>query len=175
MLTRLVMRSSLGLDGTWEFWPEKARRLTGEPLRPRFVSARERTAALGEPRRIEVPGVWQAQFEDLRMFSGIAWYERRLVVPASWRERALRLRFGAVDYFCTVWINGREAGRHEGGYLPFDLDVGRLVAYGEASIVTLCVLDVGPGDNAPIPFDEIPHGKQRVGTGPLEECGRACG
>ncbi|MDP9364184.1 MAG: glycoside hydrolase family 2, partial [Chloroflexota bacterium] len=39
----------------------------------------------------------------------------------------LMLHFGAVDYAATVWIDGRYAGQHEGGYTPFALDVTDLL------------------------------------------------
>ncbi len=38
------------------------------------------------------------------------------------KDRVL-LHFGAVDYACVVYINGKEVGRHEGGYTPFTFDV----------------------------------------------------
>ncbi len=34
----------------------------------------------------------------------------------------LIVRFGAVDYAASVWINDRPAGGHEGGYTPFGVD-----------------------------------------------------
>ncbi len=35
----------------------------------------------------------------------------------------LLLHFGAVDQSCTVYVNGKEAGSHTGGYLPFTVDI----------------------------------------------------
>lgn len=35
----------------------------------------------------------------------------------------LILHFGAVDQSCRVYINGREAAKHTGGYLPFSADI----------------------------------------------------
>lgn len=37
--------------------------------------------------------------------------------------RRARLEFGAVDYSCTVWLNGREIGRHIGASDAFWFDV----------------------------------------------------
>jgi len=37
------------------------------------------------------------------------------------------LNFEAVDQCCVVYLNGMEAGRHEGGYTPFSLDVSSLI------------------------------------------------
>lgn len=33
------------------------------------------------------------------------------------------LNFGAVDYEATVFVNGKKAGFHRGGYFRFALDV----------------------------------------------------
>ena len=35
----------------------------------------------------------------------------------------LILHFGAVDQACRVYVNGKEAARHTGGYLPFSKDI----------------------------------------------------
>ncbi|HWL89798.1 MAG TPA: glycoside hydrolase family 2 TIM barrel-domain containing protein, partial [Actinomycetota bacterium] len=148
------------LDGAWTFWPDLADRLPTGPGAP-FVPVDEREGALGDARSAIVPSPWQALFEDLRSWAGSAWYEKRFDVDESWRDRDVRLCFGAIDYFCSVWVNGREVGEHEGGYLPFALDVTDAVRSGGANTVTVRVLDVGPGqDDGPFPFAEIPHGKQ---------------
>lgn len=148
------------LDGSWRFWPDLHRRLPTGPGAP-FVTREERDLVLGPPRTAIVPAPWQAQFDDLRLWAGTAWYERDFDVTEAWRRRRVRLCFGAVDYFCTVWVNGREAGEHEGGFLPFAVDVTDLVRLGAPNTVTMRVLDVGPDDqDGPFPFAAIPHGKQ---------------
>jgi hypothetical protein len=148
------------LDGSWSFWPDVTGRLPTGPGAP-FVAVDEREQALGSARTAIVPSPWQALFEDLRVWAGSAWYEKRFDVDEVWRDRVVRLCFGAIDYFCSVWVNGREVGEHEGGYLPFALDVTDFVRPGGSNTVTVRVLDVGPGQVVgPFPFAEIPHGKQ---------------
>lgn len=56
------------------------------------------------------------------------WYKRSVAFGSKIREEMeaggrLLLHFGAVDQRCQVWINGREAGEHSGGYLPFSMDI----------------------------------------------------
>ena len=41
------------------------------------------------------------------------------------------LHFGAVDYKCTVTLNGTVIGEHTGGYLPFTFDVTAAILNGE--------------------------------------------
>jgi hypothetical protein len=150
-----VNRSRIQLDGIWEFFTDPTRTLTREAL-----------GTADAPRSIQVPGPWQAQFDDLRDYSGVAWYRRRFVLPPDPEYRGdapvTILHFGAVDYFTTVWLNGVEVGSHEGGYLPFELDVTVAARTGEENELVVRVLD--PGNDADsaadFPFDEIPHGKQ---------------
>jgi hypothetical protein len=154
------MRQRTSLDGRWRFWPDVGSVLD-QADHLSFVSEQERTKALGEPRPALVPRPWQAQFEDLRLWSGVAWYERAFTAPPSWAGRRVRLLFGSVDYLCSAWVNGKLAGTHEGGYVPFEFDVGAALRPGGSNTVTLRVADPGPGWELPrLRFAEIPHGKQ---------------
>src|SRR5690349_1609610 len=114
----MVVRRRIELNGQWEFAPDPQQQLTAATL------------DVGGPlRTIQVPGPWQAQFDDLRDYSGVAWYRLRFEVTPSYASAMGGggavdiLHFGAVDYSAAVWLNGEAAGDHEGGYLPFELDV----------------------------------------------------
>ena len=62
----------------------------------------------------------------------------------------LLLHFGAVDQQCEVYINGKLAGSHFGGYLPFSLDITEFVAgraddarsRGEAELFGSCSFEI---------------------------------
>jgi hypothetical protein len=70
------------------------------------------------------------------------------------------LRFGAVDYLAQVYVNGQKAGEHEGGYLPFEIDVTSLLKAGDNQIAVR-VADAAPKKPVEgIVYEEIPHGKQ---------------
>lgn len=58
------------------------------------------------------------------------WYRRTFQVQDRIPGRRVLLHFGAVDQECTVWVNGREAGSHAGGYLPFSFDITALLRDG---------------------------------------------
>jgi beta-galactosidase/beta-glucuronidase len=59
---------------------------------------------------------------DTGMFRS-CWYRTCLLSPDRRGSDRLILHFGAVDYRATVWVNGRMAATHEGGYTPFSLDL----------------------------------------------------
>ncbi|WP_309082935.1 glycoside hydrolase family 2 TIM barrel-domain containing protein [Chelativorans sp.] len=132
------MRSSLSLDGPWEFrWGD------------------------GEARTATVPGPWQAQFDDLRWAAGTGVYTRSVQIPAAWREREVALLFGAVSDLAVVFWNGEEIGRHEGGYLPFEVVVpGHLLREKNRLEVWATLPEGGSSTDPNYSFAEIPHGKQ---------------
>jgi len=123
---------------------------------------------MSRPRSAAVPGCFQAQFADLRDYADVVLYERTFTVPFPWRGQAVRLHFGAVDYLAEVWVDGVYAGRHEGGFLPWSLDITHLVDAGAEQSLMVRVTDPG-GSALPektyrqfpeISFKEAPHGKQ---------------
>ncbi len=152
------MRDRISLNGTWQFAPTPgAAYLTEEmPARP------------DELREIRVPSCFQAEFEDLRDYADVVFYERTFTVPASWGGRAVRLHFGAVDLLCEVWVDGFYIGRHEGMFLPFVFDITHVIRPGEQQRLVVRVTDAG-GAAYPkreyrvfpeVSFKEHPHGKQ---------------
>ena len=69
------------------------------------------------------------------------WYRRTISVEELPQTKRCLLHFGAVDQSALVLVNDREAGRHEGGYLPFTLDITELLHTGENTL-TVRVKDV---------------------------------
>jgi hypothetical protein len=87
---------------------------------------------------IEVPGEWAMQGFTVAKGTA-AGYRRQFAVPADWAGQQIKLRFDAVYSDATVWINGREAGRHMGGFTPFELDVTALAHPGQPNTIALAV------------------------------------
>ena len=56
------------------------------------------------------------------------WYRRTFTVPPAWAGKQVLLHFGAVDYECEVFLNGKSAGLHLGGYDPFSFDITSLLS-----------------------------------------------
>jgi hypothetical protein len=149
-VARAVPARTLSLDGTWNFAMDPGGSLKVTDL-----------ATLRSVRPIVVPGSWQAQFDDLRDYAGIAWYWRRFNLGDVPSPDVVLLRFGAVDYRADLYVNGEKVGSHEGGYLPFACDITRVARVGENE-VAVRVADPGakPDVVEGIRYAEIPHGKQ---------------
>ncbi|HJQ81798.1 MAG TPA: glycoside hydrolase family 2 TIM barrel-domain containing protein, partial [Lacipirellulaceae bacterium] len=63
------------------------------------------------------------------------WYRRSFTRPQLDEDERLLLHFGAVDWKCTVWVNGEQVGEHTGGYDPFTFDITDALQDGENKIV----------------------------------------
>ena len=60
--------------------------------------------------------------------TGTAWYFKTIPAASLAPEGRAFIRFDAVFYQATVWLNGQLLGTHEGGYTPFEFDVTGLLA-----------------------------------------------
>ncbi len=78
------------------------------------------------------------------------WYHRTVAVPKNWRGGRVLLHFGAVDWESTVWVNGRDAGTHRGGYDPFVYDITEALKQGTKQEIILRVFDPTDEANSPI-------------------------
>ncbi len=101
-------------DGIWDF------RLGGENLEEKCL-----TDKMENPEKIYVPASYNDQKADVRFRDhyGWAYYQRDFSLPVFFREERLVLRFGAVAHNCIVYINGKPAARHRGGFLPFEIEL----------------------------------------------------
>ncbi|RYY54227.1 MAG: glycoside hydrolase family 2, partial [Chitinophagaceae bacterium] len=60
-------------------------------------------------------------------YRGIGWYRRRIHVPAFKRHKHLALYFEGANQLATVYVNGRKAVTHTGGYNGFYVTIDNLV------------------------------------------------
>ena len=69
------------------------------------------------------------------------WYSREFSVPKKWKGSRIMLNFGAVDWKTEVYVDGKLAGEHVGGYDPFSFDITDLLSKGKKHDITVKVLD----------------------------------
>ncbi|MBQ7471357.1 MAG: beta-glucuronidase [Prevotella sp.] len=108
---------------------------------------------------MKVPGDWNTQDERLFFYEGTVWFQRYFNIEhwplniehsakqgkaatnhGQWsmingQSRRAILYFGAVNYDCHVFVNGKEAGHHVGGFTPFNFDVTDLLHEGKNFVI----------------------------------------
>ncbi len=95
----------------------------------------------------------------LHPWQGICYYRKTFFVPAGDSLRHLFLHFKGAMQEAVVWINGRRAAEHAGGYTPFEVLLDPLLSYGDSNEVLVRL------DNRDNPL--IPPGKPQ---GRLDFC-----
>ena len=63
--------------------------------------------------------------------SELLWYKHKIGLPKLDDDQRFILHFEAVDWMCACFVNGKLAGTHAGGYLPFSFDVTNLLGSSE--------------------------------------------
>ncbi len=129
-------REYLRLDGLWRFRFDTGAEAAGAGTVQEWWRA-----PLTGGREMPVP----ASYNDLvtdpaeREHVGDVWYQRDVVVPASWAGRRIVLRCDAATHHGTVWAGDTQVADHSGGYTPFEADVTELARCGEPLRVTVRV------------------------------------
>lgn len=67
------------------------------------------------------------------------WYRKRFTVPKDQHGKVVRLVFDGVDYFASVWLNGKKLGEHEGCFVPFSFDVTSQLNYDAENLLVVKV------------------------------------
>jgi len=83
---------------------------------------------------LQVPGDWNSQKKDLFLYEGTVWYERTFLYHKPADKRTF-LSVGAANYESRVWVNGKEACVHVGGFTGYNCEVTDLVKDGENFVV----------------------------------------
>jgi hypothetical protein len=113
---------AVSLCGTWQFSPSPAGTFYTDPPGP--------APGVGN---IEVPGEWTMQGFTVPD-NQAAGYRRSFTLARNWMGARVILRADAVFSDCGLWINGKQAGAHLGGFTPFEADITGLVRPGENHI-----------------------------------------
>ena len=67
-------------------------------------------------------------------YAGYGWYRKQLRLPASMAGRRVSLEFDGVFQEAEVYVNGKRAGGHQGGYTGFSLDITAFAKPGDNAI-----------------------------------------
>lgn len=68
---------------------------------------------------------------------GIGWYRYELTPKAEWKGKRIVLDFQGIMLVGDVYLNGKRIGGTDYGYLGFDIDLSKLLKWGEANEITV--------------------------------------
>ena len=140
---QMVRDAWLNLNGLWDY------AITAKNEKP---SGFEGKILVPYPIESALSGVAKNVGKDKKLH-----YKRTFTVPkgAQWDGKRILLHFGAVDWEAIVSVNGKEVGKHTGGYTPFSFDITDALKPEGEQVVEVAVWDQTNEDNS---FQ--PRGKQ---------------
>jgi hypothetical protein len=96
----------LNLNGYWDFTFDSS------------LTAPSRYA-----KKILVPFPWGSPLSEVKDEADVAWYHKEIKIPATWTGKRVFINIGASDWETTVFLDGVQIGKHQGGYTPFDAEL----------------------------------------------------
>ena len=70
---------------------------------------------------------------------GVAYYTKKIMIPAEWENDDINLTFDGVMMNTTVSVNGCKVALQHNGYVPFAVDITPYVYFGRENSVTVTV------------------------------------
>lgn len=146
LVTNIYSRNNLSLNGKWNY--------IIDPLENGYYDYRLKPFANGgffQNRKAEKPGDlieynfdtspimdipsdWNMKNSQLFFYEGTVWFKKDFVLKKNANSKYI-IYFGAVNYEAIVYVNGKFAGKHIGGYTPFNFDITDIVKNGNNFVV----------------------------------------
>lgn len=127
---QLVRQDWMNLNGVWEYF-----RRTNTVLMTYENRASRFNQRILVPFGVEsaLSGIMEKDLSSVA--NSTLMYRRTFTLTEAFKGKRTLLHFGAVDWRCTVFVNGEKVGEHDGGSDPFSFDITHyLKAEGEQEL-----------------------------------------
>ncbi len=125
-ISAFAQRDTITLNDNWLFSINKNQ---GTALEPSFANAE----------KANLPHTWNVK-KGTEMYYGWGYYQKKLMVPSSWKNKNVVLQFGAVNHTCFIYVNGKKAGENIGdGFDKFFVNLNGKLNYGKENIINVDV------------------------------------
>ncbi len=100
------------------------------------------TAITSKWEQVSLPHTWNTTdaMDDIPdYYRGIGWYKRNINISKQLKDKAVSLFFEGANQETEVFVNGKKAGKHIGGYTGFNIQVEKLLKFGEQNEIVVKV------------------------------------
>tara|TARA_Y100000034_G_scaffold136654_1_gene214466 strand:- start:28006 stop:30330 length:2325 start_codon:yes stop_codon:yes gene_type:complete len=88
-------------------------------------------------------------------WQGVSWYKKQFALNNDYRDKKLFLRFDGAMNIAEVWLNGKKMITHQGGYLPFTIDISKDVFYSKDNTITVKLNNEDNPITGPKPLEKL--------------------
>ena len=130
-----AQRDTINLNDSWKFCIDKQTEgLTKEWFKKDLKNSAD----------VKVPHTWNVD-KNTQNYYGWAWYQRKVMIPAQWKNKHIVLQFGAINHTSFIYINGKKVKENIGdGFNKIFVNLDGQVKYGAENTITVaCNNDFG--------------------------------
>ncbi|MDE5449250.1 glycoside hydrolase family 2 protein, partial [Elizabethkingia meningoseptica] len=128
--TLFAQRDTLKINNDWRFEIEKNKITPPNELTFKTLNSSE---------VVSIPHTWNVKDKSQHHY-GFAWYQKKLNIPANFKNKRLKLVFGAVNHTSYFYLNGKKVGENIGdGFNKITLDVSDDLVPGKENVLTVLV------------------------------------
>lgn len=105
---------------------------------------------------VNIPHTWNAKDafgEDGNYFRGKGIYSKEIFIPETYQDKSVFIRFEGANQLTEVFVNGKKAGEHTGGYTQFAFDISSYLNYGKPNEIRIEVDNAYNEDIPPLEAD----------------------
>jgi len=125
-----AQRDTISINTAWQFSTDKK----AEGIKGGWFQK-----TLENSRAISLPHTWNIEEENQQHY-GWGWYQKKINIPAGWKNKNVVLQFGAVNHTAYIYINGKKIEENIGdGFSKFYINLNGKVNYGKENVLTVAV------------------------------------
>ena len=130
-----AQRDTLALNDNWQFTTDKS----AVGLKDNW-----QTTLLPNARTVVLPHTWNIEEANQNHY-GWGWYQKKLIVPANWKNKNVVLQFGAINHTSIIYLNGEKVAEHKGdGFNKFYVNLTGKLNFGKENVISVaCNNDYG--------------------------------
>lgn len=140
-LASIAQRDTIALNTDWQFIID---------IKSEGITAKWNESVLENSRGVKLPHTWNIEEENQNHY-GWGWYQKKINIPANWKNKNVVLEFGAINHSSFVYVNGKKASENIGdGFNKFIVNLNGKLNFGKENIITVaCNNDYG---KSKVPF-----------------------
>ncbi|MBA4257800.1 MAG: beta-galactosidase [Chitinophaga sp.] len=128
--TAIAQRDTIHLNDQWQFTTDKQ----SEGFKREWY-----LGTLPNARTVTIPHTWNIEDTNQTHY-GWAWYQKRISIPATYKNKQTIIEFGAINHTAHIYLNGVKLAENIGdGFSKFKLDLMGKLKIGADNILTVAV------------------------------------
>ncbi|MFN8252797.1 MAG: glycoside hydrolase family 2 TIM barrel-domain containing protein [Ferruginibacter sp.] len=128
--TAFAQRDTIAVNESWQFAIDK---------KAEGLSAKWFEKSLPGARTVALPHTWNIEEENQNHY-GWGWYQKKITVPANWKNKNVVVQFGAINHTSFIYVNGKKVEENIGdGFNKFFINLNGKLNYGKENTFTIAV------------------------------------